>query len=826
MKQFWRLILLAAISSTVTSTWTAHGEGTPVATEPDSSPVVLVKDGKPASTIVLGLKPTKMALLAAAELQWHIEKITGAKLPVIRDPVSNATPETITGIPIYIGESPTVRGLGLKAHAFADREFTVQFVGGGIVLTGSEDWSGNIEENQPLEPKIELFDMGNNRGPLYATYEFIENFLGVRWYAPGEENICWPEKTTTLSVTPNNIRRTPGIKDRNTAWGMNADAWGKPGPSEGEVNLFKLRNKVAGAPWIHHGVEGWPERFWEPGSPAFEEQHKEYFSKDQGAAQLCYTSEGTVQQAIKDIRRWASGSGTTARVSCGSDWYSFEPRDTSVRCTCPTCAPLLKPKDQDFNNGEASDIVWGFADKVARALQETHPGKYVAMLAYGNHAGCPTNLDLATNIYVGMCVFPRGVPDMNDGDYKKYVAWRTKMPGRVHSVWLYPCFPREGAGIQGYTAFPKLEARGLNAQMRLFAGDHVKCFMFCGAYDHILDFWASVKYQDNPNADVETDAHEFFTRFYGAAAGPMEKWYNGVEAASVGAKDLGEQNSWEYCGTDARMAEWQTLMDEATASAKTDLEKKRVAVVRDGLWAEMKKGKAAWTFKSKYQADVDQLKTLPPPDTNIVRIAAAPAGEDSKNVDWSSIVPIKIFRTIAGFPAPARTADLYMAHDGKNLYVRLTDHIDAGKLGDSGAPWWGDRWEIFLSKQRDTKAGQTLEDRDKGQWGPYRQLGVRPNAGKPDMWTSDFAKVYEDWAHWPNVDLKLHNEKNGDGWSFYLTFPLADLSAAGPVKPGEWVYVNFMGPNGASGETLCLSPTFNAGAYHNIPRMAGFKLDE
>lgn len=823
MKQYWHALLTAVIASTAVA---VEPETPASALSPATDPVVLVQDGQAAATIVLGHKPTRMAVLAAAELQWHIEQITGAKLPVIRDPVSNATPEAITGTPIYIGETPRVRELGLKNNNLIDREILVHFVEGGIVLTGREDWSGNLEADQPIELKRELFDMGLNRGSLYATYEFIENFLGVRWYAPGDDNISWPEKSHTLAVTPKDIRRIHAIRDRNNAWGLNADAWGKPGPVEGDINLFKLRNKVANAPWIHHGVEGWPGRFWDTNSPDFESLHPEYFSKDQGAGQLCYGSDATVQQAIKDMRRWASGSGVTARASCGSDWYSFEPRDTTVRCTCDACAPLLR-QDTGFNNGEASLIVWGFADKVARAIQETHPGKYVGMLAYGNHAGCPEELDLATNIYVGMAVFPRGAPNMEEGDYKKYVQWRNKLPGRLHSVWLYPCFPREGAGIQGYTAFPKLEARGLNAQMRLFAADKVACFMFCGAYDHVLDFWASLKYQDNPEVDLEADMHEFFTRFYGAAAAPMEKWYNGVEAASIGAPDLGERNSWDYCGTDARMAEWQALMDEAAALAQTDLEKKRVAVVRDGLWTEMKKGKANWTFKSKHEAEVQEFRKQPPFETNVVRLAVAPAGSDAKNVDWSGVSPVTIFRTMDAYPAPKRTADLYLAHDGENLYLRLTDHVDVNNLHDSGNAWWGNRWEMFLSRQSDRTAGQTLDDRNKGAWGPYRQIGIRPNAGKPDMWTSEFDGPHkDDWSYWPNLDLKLHNDKGGDGWTIYLTFPLKDISVLGGVKPGEWVYLNCIGPNEVSGDTIALSPTLNAGAYHNVPRLAGFKLAE
>ena len=103
-----------------------------------------------------------------------------------------------------------------------------------------------------------------------------------------------------------------------------------------------------------------------------------------------------------------------------------------------------------------------------------------------------------------------------------------------------------------------------------------------------------------------------------------------------------------------------------------------------------------------------------------------------------------------------------------------------------------------------------------------RQVGVRPNAGKCDMWTY----VNEDWDFWPKVDLKLHNEKGADGWTYYLTIPLDNLSSAGPVKPGDMVYFNFIGPNEASGDCIALSPTLNPGAYHNVPRLAGFLLEK
>jgi len=61
-------------------------------------PVVLVRDGQPECTIVVSNKPSRMAVLAAAELQWHVKQITGTEIPVVRET------EEIKGLPIYIGE--------------------------------------------------------------------------------------------------------------------------------------------------------------------------------------------------------------------------------------------------------------------------------------------------------------------------------------------------------------------------------------------------------------------------------------------------------------------------------------------------------------------------------------------------------------------------------------------------------------------------------------------------------------------------------------------------------------------------------------------------
>ena len=48
------------------------------------SAVELVKDGKPAASIILAEKPTRSAQMAAVELQYHIKLMTGATLEILK----------------------------------------------------------------------------------------------------------------------------------------------------------------------------------------------------------------------------------------------------------------------------------------------------------------------------------------------------------------------------------------------------------------------------------------------------------------------------------------------------------------------------------------------------------------------------------------------------------------------------------------------------------------------------------------------------------------------------------------------------------------------
>src|SRR5690606_30485565 len=64
----------------------------------------------------------------------------------------------------------------------------------------------------------------------------------------------------------------------------------------------------------------------------------------------------------------------------GADSVSVDPSDGGKWCECDLCAAL----------GTVSDRALTLANEVSAALEASHPGKYVAMYAYNQHAPPPT----------------------------------------------------------------------------------------------------------------------------------------------------------------------------------------------------------------------------------------------------------------------------------------------------------------------------------------------------------------------------------------------------------------------------------------------------
>jgi hypothetical protein len=456
----------------------------------------------------------------------------------------------------------------------------------------------------------ELQDAFSPQGTCHAVYDFLERCCEVRWYAPTEMGLVYPTRGT-LAVSPVEIRRTPAFEFRHHAPSGIAHAYVglSPKPTAEELRLFVCRRRLGGKNFMtNHSFYDYYDRFWEKNAKQpekFEARQAEYFAQGYPGRppQLCYTSPALIAQVVKDAR---------AKLDAGAEYVQLVPMDNDQQCKCVHCQALLdkENKSKQFSTGKGSGLFWTFANAVARELRQSHPDKFVGAIAYYDYA-FPPRFDLEPNILVGPCLHTRNwwCPAMERNDLAFYQQWAAKVPGRLHCVWLYQCFPYEIGDVNHFQTFPGFHAHTLVRQFQRFAADKVRGFFLCGVADYI-DGYLTFRCLDDPAFDVEAVLEEFFTRYYGPAATPMKQLYLAIEQTYMNPANYpeavqktdahfhqSEEMAWKYLGTAERLAAWGKLLEQARSGALTDGQKQRIACFEQDLWRPMLAGRQKWQAK-------------------------------------------------------------------------------------------------------------------------------------------------------------------------------------------------------------------------------------
>lgn len=590
--------------------------------------VTLVKDGAPAATIVVP-QPPGPSWFAAGELQFHVKKITGVTLPIVK------AGEATSGTVIFVGMCEQTRAVGLKYHALKDQEYVITNAPAGLILIG-HDPDADMSQTNVAYAQGQIPDFYTPVGTLYAVYDFLERSCGVRWYAPGDDGMVFP-KTNVLTVTVDYRRRTPALEFRQNPFSGQPGPWGMTGRevSNDEQKLLMMRLKMGGKPWlIGHSFEGYPARFWEkdPEHPeVFEEQRPEYFSLradgTRDPSQMCFSSPALISNVVKEARAYFDGKGLSYRAGAGDGYFCIGPRDTqSDRCQCPACQAKISKADWPyFSSGKASELIWSFVNEVQRQVSESNPGKHIACFNYFDYAYYPTTLVVNADVYCGQCLHTANwwAPAMRRNDTALYHQWIDKMPrGNMISLWMYQCFPWETGNGQGFKVFPSWHAHTIDQQLKMFADDGVRGIFVCGGVTPYIDGYLTIKLMDDPTLNVDAALDEFFTGYYGAAARPMKQLYLAMEQIymnptnyppsvrkGISTPHQSAEMAWEWLGTPERMARFGSLLDEAKAKADTDDAKHHVAAYEKDIWLEhMVAGRKAYMAKRNFDRDPYPLR--------------------------------------------------------------------------------------------------------------------------------------------------------------------------------------------------------------------------
>jgi len=575
--------------------------------------ITLVSDSKPDAAIVTAQHPTSAAKLAALELQYHIKKITDAVLPIKTDE------EEITHTRILVGESEYTRRLGIKSNDFKPQEYLIQFRPKTIILLG-RDWQDTEENRQEVgrctygqtlashrhridynkatgreaqgTKPITLPGFFDNQGTCYATYHFLEKFCQVRWYGPTKLNIVFPSQKE-LTLRGGEIRRSPDLKHFHGlggGWPIIKVQWNNP--NDDELKLYWRRMRVGGEKWAgNHTI--WRETI----QAVFNKP--EYQAKGRGqGSQLCYTNPQLVQEVAQVARDFFDGRGLPEGWKGMGDYFAVVPDDNASWCNCERCQETLVASRRDkrgegyFSNASNSYYVFSFVNQVAKEVRKTHPDKFIAALAYASYAYPPMGLKLEANVSVAPCLLIcYGYEKKTfENDMDIYRAWMADKGRRIY-LWNYFHHPMEPAVIEGWNCFPCFMPDVISRQVKRYHQDGVRGVFLCGIGQQ-LDYYLYRQIAFNVDTDCEQLVNEFFSRYFGAACEPMKRFYQHISAINREEGVVGRslELSWRRLGTDDRMKELESDIEEAVKLARTALEKKRVDTWKKGVWEYMKTG--------------------------------------------------------------------------------------------------------------------------------------------------------------------------------------------------------------------------------------------
>ena len=445
----------------------------------------LVKDSISDYSIYCAEDAIPAEKMAAEELQFFLEKISGAKLPI------TAKINHESGKRIYVGQSRPVKELlpGINWAILESDEIILQTSENALILCG-----------------------GRPRGTLYAVYEWLEK-QGVRFFAPDETFI--PRKNT-LPLENLNIRYAPKLKIREILYNQITD----------EVFAVRMKSnghwkKISFAYGNHNQILGFCHTF-DQLIPAkeFLATKPEWFSLVNGKrvggqlrGQLCLSNIEMRKELIKRAAKWL-------RKHPDQKIISVSQNDNGFFCTCPQCRNL------DTAEGSPAASIIQFVNIVAEELQKEFPDVIVETLAYTYSRKPPKTIRPRENTLIRLCSIEanvnRPITDPSNREFMNCLTGWEKISPRL-GVWNYTANHTNAQIL--YPILPYLAS-----DIKTYASRKV-CYLFMEGNHYTqygdlteLSVYLLSKLLWNPESNPTQLTKEFLSGYYKTAAPYMEKY--------------------------------------------------------------------------------------------------------------------------------------------------------------------------------------------------------------------------------------------------------------------------------------------------------------
>lgn len=689
--------------------------------------LVLVQNGKGNAVIVLPGNPGRILQFAAKELQSHLKLICKTDFPVVSKPVDGK-------VNLMLGES-FLKEIRRDLAGIPVDGYVICAAGNRIYLAGRDDPKADPVREAGGWCKWE-------RGTLYAVYDFLERFAGVRFYFPGKMGTIVPRKKN-LQIPAMDIREAPDFKTRKFISGVRpipgrptVSSWYEGTEKERQdvirkdgMNRYRLRvssyammaaHGLAQMGYVHRFAKTHPEYFALTAKGERYTQGRLGWDVKNNAGingQLCLSHPGLREQVYQDAKAFLTGkSASEAKIDLGKErggvhwpsslvkgYFDVMPNDSFYLCRCSRC-------QADFRKGPqaVSDHVWRFARDLGVRLKREKVKGYLNMMAYNPYKLIPS-FDLPDNLWITVSVMgPWSYGTKRGGhDLEVIRRWKKKSGNGVGTLWTYP-----GDPYRQFADLPMMTPRTIGKYFRSVA-PYIQGAFVEGETDHYifqyLNFYVFSKVAWNNSLDVEALLKEHFRLMFGPGAKSMEEAYALLEKCFLKMYERAcshtgdkadypnEIERWTKIYTDQVMQTLNRLLYRAEKQTRPDPEaNQRVQFMRRELFGPMFRARKEWVAQRGRVADWSET------------VSSLKAGEkivlDGKDTEkaWAGVPALPLRALNSSVPFRKDTArTVRLLRDREYLYVHMSlRSMDVSRLqfasGKGNAFWFGTEAEALF----------------------------------------------------------------------------------------------------------------------------------
>ncbi len=516
----------------------------------DGGEFVIAEDGQARGVIVHPDRyRSQHEATAVEELADYLGRITGATFEVV------AESDAPDGPQIHVGST---RAAGYRQWRL-ERD--------GIDIDGFA---------MVIEPERIVLIGRMHHATEFAVYRFLYRFCGVRWYMPTDLGTHVPH-SPTLTIPCGETVEEPAILSR---------LWS--GVSMYDGGRWEAHNLCRGRFSFHHAllrhmnVDGLYDRHpeWFPVRPGDSDDRR---YRPSGPAdhswQPCMTEEPLMDWLAERFIAYFDANPNATSVSIGvndSDWSGY--------CHCSECRRWMKTDVlSQHGDPDYSDLFFHFANGIAERVAAKYPDRYLGCLAYHANENPPS-------FPVHPMIIPYLTNDRGewyDRDFRRrdldwIRAWRAVCP----SVGVY------SYDYGSQYIIPRLYPHVHEEFIKFLDAQGVK-----GWYSEIYSRWC----QDGPKAwiasqllwdpDQDADAllDDFCRGMFGAAAGPMRRYFDLCERVWMTQPGEGQWFRYYYkieqlaLYPDEVCREAEGYLAQAAEAADSDLARERVDIFAKGF---------------------------------------------------------------------------------------------------------------------------------------------------------------------------------------------------------------------------------------------------